>query len=72
MTTIDTTSSPHALPRASFGYSVHREPYREWWGVWLEDGTYRFVCVEMDLTWARNEASINDVKALAIEVARKA
>ena len=57
-------------PRAAFRHVVNRlGAYAEWWDVWLEDGTYHFVELQLDRAWATDEASINELKALAIAVA---
>lgn len=59
--------------RATYAYTAVTAPtVREWWGVTLEDGVYRFVEIEYDRTWFNEQGSMNDLKNMAIDAARKA
>jgi len=59
-------------PQAFFSHGYTRNGVRsEWWNVYTDTFGPQFVCIDLDPVWARDTASINDIKALAIAAAKE-
>lgn len=60
----------YVLAHFNFGYTNKENKRIEWWNVYINNKLFP-VCLTLDPEWIHESASINDIRQLAINEAKK-